>query len=178
MRHLLLVVCFTLLVVACKENKEKAKIEEASYVSFGDKINNDDMFSKQEMAEKFYALTEGDTLNVKFGSTVNEVCVKKGCWMKLDLGNQKESMVRFKDYGFFVPKDINGKDVIVEGKAYVTKISVDQLKHYAKDGGKSDEEIAAITEPEFTYAFEAHGVLIKEQADTFKELIDQKFIEN
>ena len=27
--------------------------------------------------------------------------------------------------------------------------------------GKSEEEIAAITEPEFTYAFEADGVLMK-----------------
>ena len=81
--------------------------------------------------------------------------------MKLDLGNSKESMVRFKDYGFFVPLDADNKEVIVNGKAYVTKISVDELKHYAKDGGKSEEEIAAIIEPEFTYAFEADGVLMK-----------------
>ena len=99
---------------------------------------------------------------LKFASTINEVCKKKGCWMKLDLGEEHESMVRFKDYGFFVPKDADNKEVIVEGKAYITKISVDQLKHYAKDGGKSQEEIDQITEPELTYAFEAHGVLLKE----------------
>ena len=52
--------------------------------------------------------------------------------------------------------------MIVNGRAFVTKVPVEELKHYAKDSGKSEEEIAAITEPEFTYAFEADGVLLKE----------------
>jgi len=68
--------------------------------------------------------------------------------------------VRFKDYGFFVPKDISGKDVIVEGKAYSTEVSVEELRHYAEDAGKSKEEIMAITEPEQTYAFLATGVRV------------------
>jgi len=82
--------------------------------------------------------------------------------MKLDLGNNKESMVRFKDYGFFVPLNADHKEVIVNGKAFVTEISIDELRHYAKDAGNSEEEIAAITEPEFTYAIEADGVLMKQ----------------
>ncbi len=93
---------------------------------------------------------------------VMSVCQNKGCWMKLDLGNNKESMVRFKDYGFFVPLNADHKEVIVNGKAFVTEISIDELRHYAKDAGNSEEEIAAITEPEFTYAFEADGVLMKQ----------------
>ena len=161
-KHFLIVVCIAFLIVGCKNNKEETEVKKTSYKSFGNKINNDKALTKEEMAEKFYTLTEGDTLNVKFASTVNKVCVKKGCWMKLDLGNENESMVRFKDYGFFVPKNIDNKKVIVEGKAYITKISVDKLRHYAKDGGKSKEEIAAITEPELTYAFEANGVLLKD----------------
>jgi hypothetical protein len=35
------------------------------------------------------------------------------------------------------------------------------LKHYAKDGGKSKEEIAKIKKPEVTYAFTATGVYLK-----------------
>ena len=113
------------------------------------------------MATKYANLKEGDTIQVKFASTVNEVCKSKGCWMKLDLGENNESMVRFTDYGFFVPMDSDHKDVIVDGRAFITKISVEEQQHYAKDAGKSEEEIAMITEPKVTLAFEADGVLMK-----------------
>jgi hypothetical protein len=160
-RLIIIVILVPILLTACKENKEQAK-EIINYASFGDRITNKDVLSKEEMMTKFSALQEGDTVNLKFASTINEVCKEKGCWMKLDLGKEHESMVRFKDYGFFVPKDADNKEVIVEGKAYITKISVDELRHYAKDGGKSIEEIEKITEPQLTYAFEAHGVLLRE----------------
>lgn len=159
----ILLVCL-LFVVACKESNNKledVKKEVVVYASYGEKISDENVISKELAAQKFETLKEGDTINLKFASKINEVCKAKGCWMKLDLGNSKESMVRFKDYGFFVPLDADNKEVIVNGKAYVTKISVDELKHYAKDGGKTEEEIAAIIEPEFTYAFEADGVLMK-----------------
>ena len=71
-------------------------------------------------------------------------------------------MVRFTDYGFFMPLNSDNKDVIVEGRAFVSEISAEELQHYAKDAGKSEEEIAKITEAEFTYAFEADGVLMSE----------------
>jgi len=149
--------------IACKEekneseNKEQNKIE---YASFGEKITNENVISKEEMALKFESLKSGDTIAVKFASNINEVCKAKGCWMKLDLGNRKESMVRFKDYGFFVPLDADKKDIIVNGRAYVTETSIEELQHFAKDAGKTEEEIAKITEPKFTYAFEADGVLL------------------
>ena len=81
--------------------------------------------------------------------------------MKLDLGNDQEAMVRFKDYGFFMPLNAEG-EVIVNGKAFVSETSVEELRHYAEDAGKSAEEIAAITAPKRTYSFEADGVLLKQ----------------
>jgi hypothetical protein len=72
-------------------------------------------------------------------------------------------MVKFKDYGFFVPINSDNRDVIVNGKAYVPEVSVQELQHFAKDAGKSDEEISEITEPKFTYAFLADGVLMKNE---------------
>jgi len=164
MKKISLVLICLLFVVACKENKEKSEAiekESVAYASYGEKITDENVISKEVAAQKFNDLKEGDTINLKFASSVNEVCKAKGCWMKVDLGDDKESMVRFKDYGFFVPLNADNKEVIVNGKAFVTKISVDELRHYAKDGGKSEEEIAAITESEFTYAFEADGVLMK-----------------
>ena len=81
--------------------------------------------------------------------------------MKLDLGNDQEIRVTFKDYGFFMPLNAEG-DVIINGKAFITETSVEDLRHYAEDAGKSKEEIDAITETERTFAFEADGVLLKQ----------------
>jgi hypothetical protein len=82
--------------------------------------------------------------------------------MTLPAGNDDETiMVRFKDYGFFMPLDAAGKEVIVAGKAFVKEVSVADLKHYAEDAGKSSDEIANITEPAMEFAFEANGVLLK-----------------
>lgn len=167
-RLLVFAIVLSIAIVACKvekknetsdvNNSEEQKIE---YVSFGDEITDVDAISAEEMRTKFKNLKKGDTLNIKFTSTINEVCKKKGCWMKLDLGEEQESMVRFKEYGFFMPLNADNKEVVVNGKAFVTEISVDELQHYAKDAGKSEEEIAKITEPKYTYAFEADGVLMK-----------------
>lgn len=81
--------------------------------------------------------------------------------MKLALADGTETMVRFKDYGFFMPLDSKDREVIVNGKAFVKKTSVKELRHYAEDAGKTKEEIAKITEPKIEFTFEADGVLMK-----------------
>ena len=63
-----------------------------------------------------------------------------------------------------MPKDSKGKEVIVNGKAFVSVVPVDELKHYAQDKGESKESIAAITEPKTTFSFLADGVLIKNES--------------
>jgi hypothetical protein len=50
----------------------------------------------------------------------------------------------------------------VNGKAFVSIESVDELKHYAKDAGKSQVAIDSIIAPKTTYSFLADGVLIQE----------------
>ncbi len=134
------------------------------YESYGEKITADNAIDNNSMLEKFKALKTGDTLEVKFSSKVLEVCQKKGCWMNLDMG-EEEVMVRFKDYAFFMPKDINGSDIIVAGKAYVEEMSVADQRHYAEDAKKSEAEIAAIVDIKQTWTFEANGVLIPERKE-------------
>ncbi len=135
--------------------------QKKEYASFGKKITPQKALSKEAMLKKYQSLKKGDTLNVKFASNIKEVCKKKGCWMSMELSNSKESFVRFKDYGFFVPLNADKSKAIVSGKAYIDVISIDELKHYAKDGGKSQSEIDNIKEPKITYAFQADGVLIE-----------------
>ena len=78
--------------------------------------------------------------------TVNEICQAKGCWLSLS-SDGKDYFVKFKDYAFFLPRDIAGKEVILHGVAFYETTTVDELRHYAEDAGKSEEEISAITEP-------------------------------
>ncbi|WP_400190817.1 DUF4920 domain-containing protein [Hymenobacter sp. B81] len=102
-----------------------------------------------------------DSAQVKLVGEVKEVCQAKGCWMKLETADGKEMRVRFKDYAFFVPKDIKGKTVVVDGWVHREEVPVEDLQHYAKDAGKSEKEVAAITKPEQQVNFEASGVLIQ-----------------
>jgi len=125
--------------------------------SFGDKIKADGAVD----ASAFLKAMEGqDSMDVKIKAPIVAVCQKKGCWMNIDLGDGKTMMVRFKDYGFFVPKDASGRTAVMQGKAFKEVLSVEMLRHYAEDGGKSKEEIEKITEPETRLSFEASGVLI------------------
>lgn len=140
--------------------EEIASAETTSMHYYGDTITAEGAVDPQD----FLAQMQGrDSLNVKLEAKINETCRKKGCWMTIDLENGKEMRVRFKDYGFFVPLEgVDGKMAVMEGVAFTDTISVDFLKHLAEDAGKSEEEIAAITEPEIGVNFEAHGVIIKE----------------
>jgi len=154
-------------LVSCKNEQQKKEVEntdkqEVSYLSFGNEISENDVISKNEMAKKFENLKPGDTIDVKFETAINEVCKSKGCWMKVDLGDEsQDALVKFKDYGFFMPLNSDNKEIIVEGRAFIETTSVEELRHLAKDGGKSEEEIAKITEPERSLSLVSSGVLMK-----------------
>ena len=93
---------------------------------------------------------------------VSAVCQVKGCWMIVNLVDGEETRVKFKDYGFFVPKDIVGKEVVINGQASVEEISEADQKHYAEDAGLADSEIKKIKGPKKSYSMVADGVLIKD----------------
>lgn len=150
-----------LILSACGNNKESKNgtaTADTTLQYFGDSITQEGAIPSTELAAKMQGK---DSMKVKLTGTINEVCQKKGCWMTMDIGNDKKMQIRFKDYAFFVPKDASGKTVTVEGLAFTDTTSVAELQHYAEDGGKSKEEIAKITEPEIAISFEASGVILK-----------------
>ena len=107
--------------------------------------------------EKFIA--DKDNL-IKIEGEIISTCPMKGCWMKIR-AEEDTILVRFKDYGFFVPKQgAEGKSAIVNGNISVDTLSIAQLKHYAEDAGKSKDEISKISKPEITISFLAEGVVI------------------
>ncbi|MTE28291.1 DUF4920 domain-containing protein [Winogradskyella ouciana] len=166
MKKILLFLAIGLFVVSCKNEKEttEEKVEdvkkEMAYTSIGMEINDADALSSKRMMEHYKGMKAGDTVPAKMKAKIVEVCSKKGCWMTLDMDGENKVMVKFKDYGFFMPLGAEG-EVVVNGKAFVTETPVDELRHYAEDAGKSKEEIEAITEPKLEYRFEADGVLLK-----------------
>ncbi len=154
-----------LLLTSCKnteDNNSEGSQADLAYNSYGQQISAENSLTATEMQERFKDLKPGDTIEVSFATRVNSVCKNKGCWMTLDLPQEEGVMVKFKDYGFFVPMDIEEKEVVVSGKAFVAEVSVDEQKHYAEDKGVKTEEIDAITEPKRTLSFLADGVLIRE----------------
>jgi hypothetical protein len=162
MRKINFIVVMLLFVGATAMAQTTAKNFKADdYASFGEKFKVNRVYNKAEMLKKYKKLKKGDTLTVQFESNIKSVCKKKGCWMKMELAGDSNNFVKFKDYAFFVPLNADNSPAIVSGKAFVDVESVEELRHYAKDGGKSAAEIAKITKPETTYSFLADGVYIK-----------------
>ena len=116
-------------------------------------ITYDAMLDKMAKAEKLD--------NVKIEGKVEAVCKAKGCWMNIASEKGAAPMfVKFKDYAFFMPKDLAGKKVIMLGNAFKERTSVEDLRHFAQDEGKSKEDIAKITKPKEEMKFMASGVII------------------
>ena len=115
---------------------------------------------------KDYSSNKLDFLNnsenkIRIEGEVLSTCPMKGCWMKVK-ADKDTILVRFKDYGFFVPTDgVTGNKTIINGKLKVDTLSIDLLRHYAEDAGKSHEEINKINNPEVSLTFLADGVIIK-----------------
>jgi Domain of unknown function (DUF4920) len=94
---------------------------------------------------------------VLISGTIDSVCQKRGCWMIIKDGETR-TQVKFQGYGFFVPFDVAGRTVKVEGMAKETELSEKMRRHYAEDAGKSKEEIEKIVGPEKTVMFIADAV--------------------
>jgi hypothetical protein len=136
--------------------------------------NNSDLENSKIFGEPFNDSTEVivtmDSLNKSFplqsnmegvfSGKVTSVCHSRGCWIKLDAGNGKEVYVGT-DEKITMPKSIVGKTVTVNGYAYMDTTSVEDLRRYAKQDGKSKEEIEKINEPLVEVSILATGVKIK-----------------
>lgn len=125
--------------------------------SFGENIEEGSIIENSKIQNFFLAK---EKFNAKLKAKVTDVCQMKGCWMKIEIGDEKDIMVNFKDYSFFVPKNIIGKEVIVSGEAFKRNISVDELKHYARDRGENESAISLIVEPKEIYSLTAKGVIL------------------
>jgi len=127
--------------------------------SYGAKVDEKNSLAASELPA---LLKSKDTVAVKLKAKVIDVCSKKGCWLTFKVNDKENAFVKMKDYEFFVPMDLSGKTVVLDGKAYFKTTSVAELKHYAEDGKKSQKEIDAITEPKNEIRFMADGIVVVE----------------
>lgn len=136
------------------------QIQETAYMDYGATFKNNDVKTSDAMATVYKNLKAGDSVQVVFKGEMKEVCVNMGCWAQIPVG-EEQVRVKFKDYGFFIPRNGAGKQAIFSGKAFKEVTTVADLKHYAEDGGKTPAEIAAITEDQVTLSFLADGVKVE-----------------
>jgi hypothetical protein len=154
----LIKITFALMFVFVFAKAQEASIKPAAKgVTYGEKITAKGAISVNQLATK---MGEAQTLETKISGKVLEICTKKGCWMKLENAAGETTMVTFKDYGFFMPTNIVGKTVVLDGVSKQEVTSVEEQKHYAEDAKKSKEDIAKITAPKKEIKFEAKGVLV------------------
>ena len=161
MKYLAITISFFITLSACQntDSKTSEKAEAKNYSIYGDSsITLDGAIETEELMTM---LESTDSADVKLTAEVVGVCKMKGCWMDVKVDDSTTMLVRFKDYGFFVPTSgVEGKTAILQGEATYETLEVEQVRHYAEDAGKSKEEIELITEPEYIFSFTASGVII------------------
>jgi hypothetical protein len=109
-------------------------------LSLGELVENNDKYQDKE---------------VLLATRIAKVCQSKGCFFVAQEG-ANTARVTFKDYGFFIPTDSGGKDVVLLGTFARKSVSKEQAEHYAADLG----EPAAADPAQFEYSIVASAVKI------------------
>ncbi len=155
MKKVLFILISALFFIDCSP---KISLNNASY--YGKKITPEGAITYEQLLSE---ISHKEKIsNIKVKGKVNAVCQMKGCWMTIisDHPGAEEMFVKFENYGFFMPKDAGGSTAFMEGDAFWEVTPVDELRHYAEDEGKSEEEIKTITEPVKELKFLAKGVIL------------------
>ncbi|WP_431244008.1 DUF4920 domain-containing protein [Flavobacterium sp. P21] len=85
---------------------------------YGDNVSTvsvDKAISVEKLELKFKDQKKVENVAVK--GMVTDVCEKRGCWVTIKTENGSSFFVKMKDYAFFVPTALKGKNVVLEGNA-------------------------------------------------------------
>jgi Domain of unknown function (DUF4920) len=144
--------------VSESEAYEKFKTTSGDGKNFGEKFDTKGALTYDQAYKK---LGVGEKLETKVMGTVESVCQAKGCWMTVQSAEGRDPLfVKFKNYGFFMPKDLSGQKVVMNGIIFKESTSVEMLQHLAEDAGKTQAEIEAIKSPKEEMKFTASGVVV------------------
>ena len=144
--------------VLCAEQAEVKRLSEPvhvtdNYETFGSKLpEGGDSLSLGELMSDSQNYLDKEVL---VETRIAKVCQKKGCFFVATEG-PSTARVTFKDYGFFIPTDSGGKDVVLLGTFSRKSVSKEEAEHYSKDLG---EKVASAPE-KFEYSIVATAVKI------------------
>lgn len=111
----LVTICICLIAFSAAAFAQQKTIEPAKVgVNYGKAVEKKNAISVKSLES---TLKDKDNFTGKIEGQVVEVCKSKGCYMALKREGAEPIMVRFTDYSYFVPQDLVGKTVVVEGKA-------------------------------------------------------------
>ena len=128
--------------------------------SFGAKVTGEETAVSADLLATNLT-KEGQSKEIVVKGKIKEVCKAEGCWVRMET-KEGSFLIKMKDHAFLVPVAMEGRTVVVAGTATFKETSVDQLRHFAEDAGKTAEEIAKITEPKKEIVMQASGIKVIE----------------
>ena len=155
MKKLLFVLCATLAINFANAQPPQGKANVGD--QYGAGATADGAFPIAELPAKLHDSTAIET---KVKAKVLDVCTKMGCWLKLQVNDSTTAFVKMKDYAFFLPVDIKGKSIVLDGEAKMNTTSVAELRHYAKDAKQTKARIEVITQPKSEIRLMAKGIVV------------------
>ena len=168
-KNLFAALSVSLLLMACHTGSGTAPAEDAGQPAL--------LLDGRQYEHYGLGVHEGDTVEVgavmadpaafdgkqlTIHGSIADICKHQGCWARVGDGQQK-LFVKMADHAFLLPTDCEGRDVTVAGQLRIKVQSVEELRHYAEDAGKSAEEINKITEPKRVVEFIASGVALQKK---------------
>lgn len=145
-----LVITFSLMAQPPNVSADKGAI-------FGSKVTEEGAVTADVLAENLN--TQGQTKSLKVTGKITEVCKAEGCWVRMET-KSGSMLIKMKDHAFLVPTALEGRTIVADGIATFKETSVEQLRHFAEDAGKSKKEIAEITESKKEVVFQATGIKV------------------
>ena len=142
---LLLCLAIAPLALAAADGEDVVRLSEpvaatADWEEFGARV--DDSGEPVSLQELVAAGDEHAGQDVLLKTRIAKVCRKKGCFFIARDGDAV-ARITFKDYGFFIPTDSAGKEVLLNGTFERREITAAQARHYREDLGEDLGEDAA-----------------------------------
>jgi hypothetical protein len=128
--------------------------------SFGAKVTGEETAVSADLLAANLT-KEGQSKEIVVKGKIKEVCKAEGCWVRMET-KDGSFLIKMKDHAFLVPVAMEGRTVVVGGTVTFKETSVDQLRHFAEDAGKTAEEIAKIIEPKKEIVMQASGIKVIE----------------
>ncbi|XWN38367.1 MAG: DUF4920 domain-containing protein [Balneola sp.] len=158
------VLILTILLGSSLKAQDKKKVIKLSepvkitdtYEVYGNEVDN---FENPKTLAEVLLSDEKSSSTVIVNTSIAEVCEKKGCFFIAQDG-EHSARITFKDYGFFVPTDSEGKTVTIIGELSKKVLSEKQAKHFAEDAGKSADSISG---EQVEYSIVASTVIIQKE---------------